>query len=76
MTDEVISVISSVIGIDGDKISECSDFVTELAVNSLQRMQLIDALEDIFGITLNVRKHMPEMRNVKNICNIIEELRK
>lgn len=76
MIDEVTSVISSVIGIDGDKINECSDFITELAVNSLQRIQLIDAFEDKFGITLNVREHMPKMRNVNDICNIIEELRK
>ncbi len=76
MKNEIVQIIADIIGAPPETIAECDDFVTELAVNSLQRMQILDEIENRFGITIPVRESAQKMRSAAGISELVEGLQK
>ncbi len=49
----VIEVVSDVLGVPEDKISEDSDFVADLGAESIQSLELVAAFEEEFDIEMD-----------------------
>jgi len=74
--DERVKIISEIIEAPPEKISESSDFVTEFAVNSLQRMQILDEIECRLNVNIPVSDGLKRMRSVSGIEELLEELQR
>ncbi len=71
MIDEVLKVISSIIGVPVEKLNENSSPETVEYWDSFKHMNLILALEEEFKVTFS-DKEITEMRNVKSILETLK----
>ena len=72
MKDRVFSVMSSVFGVPVDSLNDDSSFDTIEQWDSLQHMNLIFALEEEFGVTMD-DEAVAEMTSVKSILDALEK---
>lgn len=71
MFEKVRKVLAKELGIDEDKITLEANIIEDLGADSLSVMQLIMALEDEFGITVN-DDDVRSLLTVKAICDYLE----
>lgn len=71
MFEKVKKVLAKELGIDEDKITLEANIIEDLGADSLSVMQLIMALEDEFGITVN-DDDVRYLLTVKAICDYLE----
>ena len=71
MFEKVKKVLAKELGIDEDKITLEANIIEDLGADSLSVMQLIMALEDEFGITVN-DDDVRSLLTVKAICDYRE----
>ncbi len=71
MFEKVKKVLAKELGIDEDKITLEANIIEDLGADSLSVMQLIMALEDEFGITVN-DDDVRSLLTVKAICDYLE----
>lgn len=72
MFDKVKEVLVNELGINGDKVTLESDIIDDLGADSLSVMQVIMALEDEFGISVE-DEDVTKLRKVGNIVSYLEE---
>ena len=71
MKDRVLRIMSDVFAVPADSVSEDSSIETIEAWDSLQHMNLIFAIEEEFGITLD-DSVVAELTSVKHILEALE----
>jgi acyl carrier protein len=71
MKDRVFRIMSDVFAVPADSVSEDSSIETIEAWDSLQHMNLIFAIEEEFGITLD-DSVVAELTSVKHILEALE----
>ncbi len=71
MIDEVLKVISSIIGVPVETLSEKSSQETVAYWDSLKHMNLILSLEEEFKVAFSDKEIM-KMRNVKSILETLK----
>lgn len=70
--DKVKEIISEQLGIDADSITENSKVIADLGADSLDIVELIMALEDEFGISVDEDK-VQKLVTVGDIVKIIDK---
>ena len=71
---EILSqVIEKVSELSGRPVSEKTDLVEELALDSMKAMRLIQEIEDHFDISIPINL-LPEIRTVEDLARKIEKL--
>ena len=71
MFEKVKKVLVDELGINADKITLESDIIDDLGADSLSVMQVIMALEDEFGISVE-DEDVTQLRKVGNIVSYLE----
>ena len=69
---KVVTLLSSELGVDAQKITYESDVVKDLGADSLDVVQLLMALEDEFGRTVS-EDEATSLKTVGDIVNLIEK---
>jgi acyl carrier protein len=72
MKDRVFTVMSSVFNVPVESLNDDSSFDTIDQWNSLQHMNLIFALEEEFGVTMD-DEVVAELTSVKGILDALEK---
>lgn len=67
---QVISLISDITGIDESQINESTNIVTDLGMDSLERLNLLCEIEEIFKVYVDFDRGLQWM----TVSDIIEEL--
>lgn len=66
-------IIANQFGIDTDVISEDTDIVADLGADSLDVVEMMMALEEEFGITIEDEK-IAELKTVGDVVDTVENL--
>ena len=68
--DKVLSIIETVTGINKDQLSDKLDssIITDLGIDSLDRIDIINSIEDFFKLSIPDES----IKNLKTISNIID----
>jgi len=69
--DKVKHVISNVLKIDKDKITNDANFIFDLGADSVQSLELVAAFEEEFDIEMDQEKSL-EIQNVADAVTFIE----
>ncbi len=72
MLERIISVLSEYTDVDSEKINEKTHFRNDLALDSLQLINLAGSLEEEFDITISDRDAM-NIQTVGDAIRFIEE---
>lgn len=72
MLEKIISLLSEYTDVDPEKITEKTQFKNDLALDSLQLINLAGAIEDEFEITISDRDVM-NIQTVGDVVRFIEE---
>lgn len=70
--DKVKEIIADKLGVDSAKITKDSKIIADLGADSLDVVELIMALEDEFGVTVDEDK-VQNLVTVGDIVTLIEE---
>jgi len=68
----VKEVVSNVLGIDSDEITDDSNFIFDLGADSMQSVELVAGFEEAFDIEMDQDKAL-EIQNVGDAVNFIAE---
>jgi acyl carrier protein len=68
----VKEVVSNVLGIDSDEITDDSNFIFDLGADSMQSVELVAGLEEAFDIEMDQDKAL-EIQNIGDAVNFIAE---
>ena len=68
----VKEVVSNVLGIDGDEITDDSNFIFDLGADSMQSVELVAGFEEAFDIEMDQDKAL-EIQNIGDAVNFIAE---
>ena len=69
--DKLKEIISEQFGIDRDAISEDTDIVADLGADSLDIVEMLMALEEEYGVTIEDSK-MAELKTVGDVVACVE----
>ncbi len=69
--DKVTELICSQLGISSDKVNVDSKIVEDLGADSIDVFEMVMALEDELGITIEEDK-ISELKTVQDVVNLIE----
>lgn len=75
MEKEISALIAELLNVDEETVKGCKNIMEELAVNSLKLMQITDAIEDTYGIRIDIRRDTERLGTVKSIADIVSERR-
>ena len=75
MEKEISALIAELLNVDEETVKGCKNIMEELAVNSLKLMQITDAIEDTYGIRIDIRRDTERFRTVKSIADLVSERR-
>ncbi len=75
MEKEISALIAELLNVDEDTVNGCKNMMEELAVNSLKLMQITDAIEDTYGIRIDIRRDTERLGTVKSIAALVSERR-
>ena len=75
MEKEISALIAELLNVDEDTVKGCKNIMEELAVNSLKLMQITDAIEDTYGIRIDIRRDTERLGTVKSIAGLVSERR-
>lgn len=64
-------IIANQFGIDTDEISEDTDIVADLGADSLDVVEMMMALEEEYGITIEDEK-IAELKTVGDVVDLVE----
>ena len=73
--DTIKKLLSEQLGIDPEKITEQTNFKTELNADSLDLVEMMLALEEEYGISFE-NVELEKFETVGDVINCIEELKK
>jgi acyl carrier protein len=68
----VKEVVSNVLGIESDEITDDSNFIFDLGADSMQSVELVAGFEEAFDIEMDQDKAL-EIQNVGDAVNFIAE---
>lgn len=68
----VKDVLTGVTG-TGEVIADTTDLIDDLAIDSLKVMEIADALEEIYDISIPLNR-LADIRTVKELTSCLEEL--
>jgi len=68
----VKEVVSNVLGIDSDEITDDSNFIFDLGADSMQSVELVAGFEEAFDIEMDQDKAL-EIQNIGDAVNFIAE---
>lgn len=68
----VKEVVSSVLGIDSEEITDDSNFIFDLGADSMQSVELVAGFEEAFDIEMDQDKAL-EIQNIGDAVNFIAE---
>ena len=68
----VKDVVSNVLGVDSDEITDDSNFIFDLGADSMQSVELVAGFEEAFDIELDQDKAL-EIQNIGDAVNFIAE---
>lgn len=71
--EKLKEIISEQFGVDVDIISEDTDIVADLGADSLDVVEMMMALEEEYGITIEDEK-IPELKTVGDVVNCVESM--
>lgn len=66
-------IIANQFGIDTDELSEDTDIVADLGADSLDVVEMMMALEEEFGITIEDEK-IAEMKTIGDVVDCVESM--
>ena len=66
-------IIANQFGIDTDELSEDTDIVADLGADSLDVVEMMMALEEEFGITIEDEK-IAELKTVGDVVDCVESM--
>jgi acyl carrier protein len=69
--DKLKEIIAAQFGIDMDEISEDTDIVADLGADSLDVVEMMMALEEEYGITIDDSK-VAELKTVGDVAGCVE----
>ncbi len=69
--DKLKEIISEQFGIDQDAVSEDTDIVADLGADSLDIVEMLMALEEEYGVTIEDSK-MAELKTVGDVVACVE----
>ena len=69
--DKLKSIIAEQFGIDTDAISEDTDIVADLGADSLDVVEMMMALEEEYGITIDDSK-IADLKTVGDVASCVE----
>ncbi len=69
--DKLKEIISEQFGIDRDAVSEDTDIVADLGADSLDIVEMLMALEEEYGVTIEDSK-MAELKTVGDVVACVE----
>lgn len=75
MEKEISVLIAELLNVDEETVKGCKNIIEELAVNSLKLMQITDAIEDTYGIRIDIRRDTERLVTVKSIADLVSERR-
>lgn len=75
MEKEISALIAELLNVDEETVKGCKNIMEELAVNSLKLMQITDAIEDTYGIRIDIRRDTERLVTVKSIADLVSERR-
>ena len=71
MLEKIIAILSEYTDIDPEKITEKTDFKNDLALDSLQLINLAGAVEEEFNVIVSDRDAM-NLRTVGDVIRFVE----
>ena len=75
MEKEISALIAELLNVDEETVKGCKNIMEELEVNSLKLMQITDAIEDTYGIRIDIRRDTERLVTVKSIADLVSERR-
>lgn len=73
--DKVKEIIVDRLDVDGDKVTEDARFIEDLGADSLDTYELLQGIEEEFGITIS-EDETQDFTSVKTVVRYIEEHKK
>ncbi len=71
--DKLKEIISEQFGVDEDIISADTDIVADLGADSLDVVEMMMALEEEFGVTIDDEK-IRDLKTVSDVVNCVESM--
>lgn len=75
LCEEIREIVAEIVEIDAEQIGWTSHFANELEADSLQRIEILWALERRFRITIE-QSLLPDMQDVQSTYEIVVAARK
>jgi acyl carrier protein len=75
LREEIREIIAAILEVDVERISLTSDFWDELEADSLQRIEILSALERRFHVTIK-QSLLADMRDVQSTYEVVMVLMK
>lgn len=72
MKEEIIDLVSSVLGVDKNTLNENTNFVRDLDVESLDLIDLVAAFEEKYNIDI-LDQDIKNLQTIKDIVDYIEK---
>ena len=72
MKEEIIDLVSSVLGVDKNILNENTNFVRDLDVESLDLIDLVAAFEEKYNIDI-LDQDIKNLQTIKDIVDYIEK---
>ncbi len=72
ITDKVVSIVCEQMGVDKEKVSAETTFVSDLKADSLDTVELVMEFEDAFDLNIP-DEEAEKIQSVKNAIDFIEE---
>ncbi len=73
LLNQVIEVIADTLSVKKEGITEDTDLVEELGVDSLDMVDLVLAMEQEFGIEIKDEDITPDVKTVRDIVGLLEK---
>ena len=71
--DKLKEIIAAQFGIDVDVVSEDTDIVADLGADSLDVVEMMMALEEEYGVTIEDSK-IPDLKTVGDVAACVESM--
>ena len=71
--DKLKDIIANQFGIDTDELSEDTDIVADLGADSLDVVEMMMALEEEYGITIEDEK-IAELKTIGDVVDCVESM--
>lgn len=70
--EKIIDIVSEVLNIEPDEVSESSKFVDDLGADSLDIFQIVMGIEEEFDVEIDNE----EVENISTVGDVVEEIKK